>query len=107
MGGPSLHRNESLCKLAVARAQEVTLPLSHEGVHSVFHQRTFTTYCPLCDILGENLAHVFSIRSLPNLWVKSPEHKKLLEGPYNIGCVKIKEDSDNYYYVVLIVGKVY
>lgn len=98
--------DSGLCNLAEDRAKEIVSDWSHVG----FYERSntellYNSYCPRCKRIGENLAKDFyTPQDILDEWLKSPVHKELLDYPFNVGCIAIHKEKDNFF-VVLELGK--
>lgn len=91
---------QSLCKLAVRRAEEVVVNWS---------QRSFTDnkielareFCPKCKKMTESVAREFNDpQEIFDQWIKMKDTKANIEGDYDVGCIVIYSKKEQNYLVM-------
>lgn len=89
------------CSLAYLRLFEIQKNFSHAGFRSRAEDGSYLKYCDNCTVMGENLAKdLYTPSSTMAAWYGSINHRRLLEGDYDFGCL-----AHSGGYSVLIVSK--
>ena len=85
-----------LCTIAEKRLTEIYTNWSHEG----FDKPYWKILCPSCNGTAENLAQGHETLADAYIdWLKSPGHRKNLDGRYEYSCVATGTYQGRNYYV--------
>lgn len=101
---PPLQLNEAITAVATQHSEEMAskaIPFSHQG----FDKRTALIFSqlPRPKAIAENIALTYdNPLTVVNLWLKSPLHKKNIEGDYNLTGIGVAYDKNGHPYVTQI-----